>query len=244
MRQYGDKVVSKFDSRISRSVSRSRCMQALLGRPSLLPLLVASAICPKFAYAQDVLARDENGVEIVSQKFSTLDPINSISIGPSLSYDHVISSNIGSLMPPIFSDALYDGGTYIDLLKDGPYIIGGDLKHFNYSSVTARYESNAGDKSYIVKQGSDKYIYYKVDGSIVTYNGYHGANSSGAGFAKIIKIENPDKSLVTVSHRLSVFSGTAGGLTYSAYPIGPQTISTNDGYMLQFEYAMPESALG
>lgn len=213
-------------------------------RASVLAICASSAFLSTPAFGQaaaveTVPQRDENGVDILSQQFGISDPANSISIG-TLRYDHTIGGDITDARPAIARLVLHNwsggsSGSWVTISNEtgGPYTFGASYKYFDQISASPlTWRSRTGDQSYIIRQGTDEFVYHTAEGEQITFKQYKSTFYWGGAW-HVSRIKRANGEIITFSNRLHD-SDPGTGTNY--HYIGPQTISTNTGYMLQFEY--------
>lgn len=172
---------------------------------------------------------DENGVDLINGQFSYSNKINSISAGPTLTYDYIFSGDTLDTNHPLWRTVItdnYPGNIVLRQMGSGPYVVGADYKYFyTTGSPNTTYTSSKGDKSYITWQGVDEYLYVTENGDKITFKQYQSTRSTFI-TSRLTKIVKADGEVISITHRLSS----------SGSPVGIQTISSSLGYILQFSY--------
>jgi RHS repeat-associated protein len=212
---------------------------------------------------------DKNGVNILSLQFSIDDRLNSISSGPDLVLSPHLDGNIpiinyNDLMP--YTDYLINlNGGYINgqLTPSSIIVQQGNTPVINVGARTNKvytetavgsdlWKSANGDGSYITKkrvpfyrhtlkyQTDSQLEYHQSDGTILLFQGFSG-NINALSY-KLIKAIKSNGVIIDIFYRMK-YNGVGAGACCSDYTIyGPQTISTNTGYMLQYEYASDDQS--
>lgn len=214
--------------------------RALAGASATALALVAAH--PFAAHAQSISEAetpsiDENGVNLLNQQMFYHDKFNNISAGPTLVYRHFSTANYYTdISHELWNILLYDNNNSIKIYNGagGTFTNNVEQKFFIYTGTFNKFSSKDGDMSLVFRQGVDEYLYVTSSGDKITFKQYRPNATQVAlgGPWHVSKIEKPDGEVISINHR-SAGPGYGDTLDIS----GIQTITSNKGYMLQFEYA-------